>query len=149
MFQSRLEARREPVLLALQNVGEIQDLQYQTPFSLEVYGTQAVDALLEELERHETTPGWPMRLVALARDLRRSREKLCTYKADFTYWTNGLLHVEDTKGFVTPEYRLKKRLMLACHNIEIIEPNVSGVAMRARGCGIAGRGTGSRLKGGR
>jgi hypothetical protein len=146
MFQSRLESQREPVLLALQNVGEIHDLQYQTRFALEVYGTQAVDALLERIEAEQPFAS----LDKLAKDARRSRQKICEYRADFTYRTKaGAFTVEDTKGYVTPEYRIKKRLMVAAHNIEIIEPNVSGVTQRARGAGIRGRGTGSRLKGGR
>ena len=144
MFQSKLEASREPALLALQNAGEIRDLGYQTTFPLEVYGTQAVDALLQGIEECDAC------VAILAADVRLSRQKICSYKADFDYYTNdGAYVVEDTKGYITPEYRIKKRLMIAAHNIEIVEPNVSGIQQRARGCGIRGRGTGSRMKGGR
>lgn len=149
MFPSRLEAGREPVLLALQNTGEIKELMYQTPFSIELYSTQAVDALLtavEALSAEDRTPIWLDRVV---REVRLSRQKVCTYKADFTYLTkDGALVVEDTKGPSPPVYRLKKKLMVVAHNIEIQEPNVSGVQQRARGCGIRGKGTGSRLRGG-
>jgi hypothetical protein len=48
---------------------------------------------------------------------------VCAYIADFVYWDNEKEEevVEDVKGFKTPEYRLKKRLMFACHGIEIQE----------------------------
>lgn len=48
-------------------------------------------------------------------------EHVCTYKADFTYVEGGALVVEDTKGYRTPVYRLKKKLMKAVHGIEIRE----------------------------
>ena len=48
-------------------------------------------------------------------------KKICTYRADFKYLENGKLVVEDTKGFRTPVYRLKKKLVEALFNIEIVE----------------------------
>jgi len=48
--------------------------------------------------------------------------KICTYLADFFYLDKeGKIHVEDVKGFKTPIYRLKKKLVLAFHGIEIEE----------------------------
>jgi hypothetical protein len=47
--------------------------------------------------------------------------KICTYVADFTYRRDGNRVVEDVKGTMTPTYRLKKKLMLACHGVEICE----------------------------
>lgn len=47
--------------------------------------------------------------------------KICTYIADFTYTENGIEVTEDVKGYPTPEYRLKKKLMLAVHGVEIRE----------------------------
>jgi hypothetical protein len=48
---------------------------------------------------------------------------VCTYKADFVYeekFHNGWKEfVEDTKGAMTPVYRLKKKLMRAVYGIEI------------------------------
>lgn len=43
--------------------------------------------------------------------------KICDYIADFSYVDHktGALTVEDTKGFATPVYRLKKRLFAACY----------------------------------
>ena len=45
------------------------------------------------------------------------------YVADFTYYENGELVVEDTKSPITktPVYRLKKRLMAEKYDIEIKE----------------------------
>ena len=46
---------------------------------------------------------------------------ICRYIADFAVeWKNGHTTVEDTKGVETPEFRIKKKLMLAIHGIEII-----------------------------
>ncbi len=47
---------------------------------------------------------------------------ICSYRADFDYYDKEGMHiVEDTKGFRTPEYKLKKKLMLAIHGITIKE----------------------------
>ena len=43
------------------------------------------------------------------------------YVADFVYEENGHQVVEDTKGFRTPVYRLKKRLLAEKYGIEIKE----------------------------
>jgi hypothetical protein len=43
------------------------------------------------------------------------------YEADFTYWENGSLVVEDAKGRRTPHYVLKRNLMRALYGISIIE----------------------------
>tara|TARA_Y100000114_G_scaffold61330_1_gene56252 strand:+ start:154 stop:528 length:375 start_codon:yes stop_codon:yes gene_type:complete len=50
--------------------------------------------------------------------------KICDYIADFRYLLeeeNGLskLIVEDAKGVLTSEFKLKKKLMKAVHNIDI------------------------------
>lgn len=49
--------------------------------------------------------------------------KVCTYVADFRYVSCGTseMVVEDTKGFKTPEYKLKKKLMKAVYNIDVLE----------------------------
>lgn len=48
-------------------------------------------------------------------------QKICKYIADFQYVENGKKIVEDVKGMPTREYVLKKKLMKAVHNIEILE----------------------------
>lgn len=40
---------------------------------------------------------------------------VCTYVADFQYTERGKVVIEDVKGFVTPEYKIKRKLLLALH----------------------------------
>jgi Protein of unknown function (DUF1064) len=47
--------------------------------------------------------------------------KVATYKADAVYEEDGKQIVLDAKGMKTQVYTLKKKLMLACHGISIIE----------------------------
>lgn len=53
---------------------------------------------------------------------------ISTYVADFVYMKDGAKVVEDSKGFITPEYRQKRRLMKEILGIEILE---TGKAMSA------------------
>ena len=46
---------------------------------------------------------------------------ICRFIADFTFRCNGRYRVADAKGFRTPVYKIKKKLMAACHGIEIEE----------------------------
>jgi hypothetical protein len=51
---------------------------------------------------------------------------ICKYEADLAYWEKchgdlWCLVVQDSKGMKTPVYNLKKKLMLACHGIDIRE----------------------------
>jgi len=46
---------------------------------------------------------------------------ICTYRADFVYILDPQIIVEDCKGLRTPIYKLKRKLMRAIHNIEILE----------------------------
>ena len=49
-------------------------------------------------------------------------ERETKYLADFAYRTkDGTIVVEDVKGAVTPEFRLKRKLMLHVHGIEVQE----------------------------
>ena len=49
-------------------------------------------------------------------------EKECAYLADFVYVNDkGETVVEDTKGFRTTEYIIKRKLMLYIHGIRIQE----------------------------
>lgn len=49
-------------------------------------------------------------------------EKICIYRADFTYRTKeGKDIVEDVKGVRTPIYKLKKKLLWAVCRINITE----------------------------
>lgn len=58
-------------------------------------------------------------------DLTINDVKICDYVADFRYLLeeeDGMfkLVIEDAKGFQTPEFKLKKKLMKAIHNIELL-----------------------------
>lgn len=48
-------------------------------------------------------------------------ERACSYVADFVYYEDGKMVVEDCKGFKTDVYRIKKKLMLWVHGIRIKE----------------------------
>ena len=47
-------------------------------------------------------------------------KKICKYIADFRYLdANGVTHIEDVKGVVTPVFRLKAKLMKIILNIDV------------------------------
>lgn len=51
-----------------------------------------------------------------------SGKKICNYFADFRIeYADGRIVIEDVKGVKTPVYRLKKKLVEALFEIEIIE----------------------------
>ena len=97
-FPSKREAKRYGELKLLERAGRIRNLQMQVKYPLVVNGI-----------------------------------KVCTYIADFVYsemqpgfdgWANdeeALKVVEDCKGFRTATYRLKAKLLKACHGITIRE----------------------------
>jgi len=47
--------------------------------------------------------------------------KICKYIADFQYIQNSQLITEDVKGYKTEIYKLKKKLLKAFYNIDILE----------------------------
>lgn len=94
-FDSKREAKRWGELKFLEQAGEITDLKRQVPFPL--FGRD--DAIL-------TPPGRKMH-----------------YIADFTYTDlrlNGVRVVEDSKGWATEVFKIKKAI-LAAQGIEISE----------------------------
>lgn len=46
---------------------------------------------------------------------------ICRYVCDFQYMKDGKLITEDVKGYKDKVYRIKRKLMLAIHNIDIFE----------------------------
>lgn len=92
-FDSAKEARRWSELLLLQRAGAIQNLQRQVKYEL----------------------------IPSQRIAGKVVERACTYIADFVYKKNGQTVVEDTKGFKTPEYIIKRKLMLWRYGIRINE----------------------------
>jgi uncharacterized protein DUF1064 len=96
-FSSKKEAKRYKDLKLLQAAGEIRGLTLQETFVIKVNGV-----------------------------------KICSYRCDFQYEEKDLQHeeigeifwvlvVEDCKGYRTPVYRIKKKLLQAVHGIEIRE----------------------------
>ncbi len=49
--------------------------------------------------------------------------KICEYRADFRYFDHAKCQtvIEDAKGFRTPEYKIKKKLVEALYQISILE----------------------------
>lgn len=52
---------------------------------------------------------------------KQNGERACSYVADFVYNEGGKTVVEDCKGFRTEGYKIKRKLMLWVHNINIKE----------------------------
>lgn len=46
---------------------------------------------------------------------------VCRYRADFTYWEDGVFVVEDAKGWRTEMYLLKRKWMEAEYGITVRE----------------------------
>ena len=88
-FDSKWESQRYLYLKSLEKAGRVKNLELQPKFIISVNG-----------------------------------QKICTYIADFKYdkedkdgvWEHV---IEDAKGVETPEFKLKKKLMKAVHNINI------------------------------
>lgn len=48
--------------------------------------------------------------------------EICKYIADFEYKdASGNRVVEDVKGVITPSYRIKKKLVKALYNVDVVE----------------------------
>lgn len=93
-FDSKKEAKRYEELMAMQNSGLISDLQTQVKFKL--IPSQRIDGKVVERE--------------------------VSYKADFVYYREGQMIVEDVKGYIrTPEYIIKRKLMLKEYGIRVTE----------------------------
>lgn len=50
-----------------------------------------------------------------------NEQLVTTYVADFRYYEDDMLVVEDAKGTPTRDYVIKKKLLKALHNIEVHE----------------------------
>lgn len=75
--------------------------------------------VITDLERQKT-------FVLIPKQVREGYcvERACTYKADFVYKAGSKTVVEDVKSPATRNdkaYKIKKKLMLYVHNIEIKE----------------------------
>ena len=87
------EARRAAELRLMEKAGKINNLKEQVKF--ELIPSQRIDGKVVE--------------------------RACSYVADFTYYDPHNFVCEDCKGFRTPVYRIKKKLLLQVHGIRIKE----------------------------
>ena len=92
-FDSKKEERRYRELKIMEAAGMIQDLKCQVPYML--IPSQYIGG--------------------------KCVERAVTYKADFVYKMDGKLVVEDCKGFKTPDYIIKRKLMLHVYGIRVKE----------------------------
>ena len=70
---------------------------------------------LKEMENNKTISNLELQpAFILQESFTKNKKKYrpIIYVADFRYIENGVTIVEDVKGFKTPEYRLKKKLLL-------------------------------------
>ena len=104
VFDSRKEAKRYSELSLLAKAGAITDLQLQVKFVL-IPAQKEPDTIGKRGGVHKG----------------KTLEKECSYVADFVYFENGQMVVEDTKGFRTTDYIIKRKLMLFVHGIRIKE----------------------------
>lgn len=108
-FDSKKEAKRYQELKMLEKAGIIKGLQRQVKYTL----IPAQYELTSEVYAKGNNKGKPKK--------GRLIERECAYYADFVYIRDGETVVEDTKGMKTPEYIIKRKLMLFIHNIRIKE----------------------------
>lgn len=108
-FDSRKEAARWRELSLLERAGEITGLQRQVKYVL----IPAQREFSNEIYTRGKNKGCfkPGKLL----------EKECSYIADFVYIQDGKTVVEDTKGFRTEAYKIKRKLMLHTYGIRIRE----------------------------
>lgn len=93
VFASKKEAARYSLLKMRQSARDITELELQVEFPL-----------IPSQERADGT-----------------KERPVVYRADFCYKEAGKPVVEDSKGYRTPDYIIKRKLMLWVHGITIRE----------------------------
>lgn len=103
-FDSKKEAHRYCELKLLQRAGKISNLELQKVFEL-------IPA-----QREPDT-------IGARGGIKKGKviEQAVKYVADFVYTQDGKTVVEDTKGFKTKDYIIKRKLMLYVYGIQIKE----------------------------
>lgn len=92
-YDSKKEAKRAEELSAMEAMGDIKNLRRQVKF--ELIPSQYIDG--------------------------KCVERACNYFADFVYEVNGKTIAEDVKGFKTPDYIIKRKLLLQKFGLRIHE----------------------------
>lgn len=103
-FDSLKEYRRFCELSLLEKAGKVTGLQRQVKF------------VLIPTQREPDTIG---KRGGVKKG--KTIEQECSYVADFVYVQDGETVVEDSKGFRTADYKIKRKLMLYIHGIRIKE----------------------------
>ena len=110
IHDSKKEARRCNELTFLEKAGQISNLRQQVKYILIPVQREPSTEVYKRGERK----GQPKEGKVI--------EKECAYYADFDYINrNGVHIVEDTKGFRTADYKIKRKLMLYVHGLRIKE----------------------------
>lgn len=104
VFDSKRECRRYKELEILQQIGAISELRTQVKF------------VLIPAQREPDKVGKRGGIIK-----GNLIEREVSYIADFVYVENDKTVVEDTKGMRTPEYILKRKMMLYFYGIRIKE----------------------------
>lgn len=92
VFDSKKEARRWAELKLMMDAGEITNLQRQVKYEL-------IPAII----------------------LDGKKQRAIHYVADFQYIKDGIFTIEDSKGFKTDVWKIKRRLMKHIHGLEVVE----------------------------
>ncbi len=92
-FDSKREAARWQELKLMEKAGAIQNLQRQVKYEL----------------------------IPILKKTGERTERSVNYIADFVYTENGKTVVEDSKGFKTEAYKIKRKLMILRYGIWIKE----------------------------
>ena len=91
----------------------VDNIRFASKKEAKRYGELKLLQQAGEIAGLEMQPRW---------DLHVNGTRVAFYKGDFCYIAKGgLFVVEDVKGMRTPMYRLKRKMMLAEHGIEIKE----------------------------
>lgn len=108
-FDSQKEAVRFQELRLLERAGAISELRRQVKYILiPAQREESSETFKKGSKKGLLKPG----LVI---------EQECSYIADFVYFQDGNTVVEDAKGVRTPEYIIKRKLMLLNYGIKIKE----------------------------
>ena len=107
-YASKKELRRFRELELMQAAGRISGLRKQVKFVL-------IPAQYEPdwIDYSKSTQGRKRKGKLIEREV--------AYVADFVYLKDGEMVVEDTKGFRTKDYIIKRKMMLYFHGIRIKE----------------------------
>lgn len=103
-FDSKRELKRYKELELMEKCGEIKNLRRQVKY------------VLIPAQREPD-------IIGVKGGVKKGRviERECSYTADFVYEEDGETVVEDSKGFKTKDYSIKRKLMLYVHGIKIRE----------------------------